>query len=62
MRATNQVFELTPNQEQYLLDRGVSRYVVDQMESINKETRDRLLSRQGTGESPATVPPVISHP
>src|SRR5436305_7033913 len=44
MRATGQVFELTPDQRQFLFDRGVSRYVVDQMETINKDTRDRLLA------------------
>ena len=63
MRITGQVFELTPDQRQYLLDRGVSRYVVDQMESINKETRDRLLSTvPATTAPPYGTPPVVSQP
>jgi hypothetical protein len=58
MRATSQVFELTPDQRQYLLDRGVSRSVVDQMETINKSTRDRLLNTASgtTPSSNSTVP------
>lgn len=40
---TYQVFELTTEQEQYLIDRGVSRYVVREMENINREERDRIL-------------------
>jgi hypothetical protein len=55
LRTTGQVFELTPEQRQYLLGRGVSPFVVDQMESINKETRDRLLSNQ-PGPVPQAVP------
>lgn len=58
LRATNQVFELTPDQQQDLIDRGVSRYVVDQMETINQQARDRLLST--THDS--TMPRVISQP
>jgi hypothetical protein len=46
MRATDQVFELTEDQRKYLTDRGVSRSVVNQMESINQEKRDRLLNEQ----------------
>lgn len=70
MRATNQVFELTADQRQFLLDRGVSRSVVEEMETINKETRDRLLSTGPGGTTtvppttiPATgTPPVIGQP
>jgi hypothetical protein len=74
MRATNQVFELTADQRQYLYDRGVSRSLVDQMESINKETRDRLMttnrpatsfpSSDSTSTLPTVprTPPVISQP
>ena len=46
LRSTDQIFELTPEQERYLLDRGVSRYVVNQMKEINRDTRDRLLGSQ----------------
>jgi hypothetical protein len=43
LRATDQIFELTAEQERYLLDRGVSRNVVNQMKEINRDARDRLL-------------------
>jgi hypothetical protein len=46
LRSTDQIFELTPEQERYLLDRGVSRYVVNQMKEINRDTRDQLLGSQ----------------
>jgi len=78
LRATNQVFELTPEQRQYLLSRGVSQFIVDQMESLNKDTRDRLLAYPppqpaypsgtpggyypGTVPPPAAAPPIISQP
>ncbi len=39
LRATDQVFELTAEQEKYLMDRGVSRNVVNQMASINQTNR-----------------------
>lgn len=39
LRATDQVFELTAEQEQYLMDRGVSRNVVNQMAAINQTNR-----------------------
>jgi glycine zipper 2TM protein len=54
LRATNQVFELTSEQQQYLTSHGVSAYVVDQMQNVNREKRDQLLNQQGTD--------VISHP
>jgi hypothetical protein len=62
LRATNQVFELTLEQRQSLLDRGVSRFVVDQMETINKATRDRLLTLPPPTAPPVGTPPVISQP
>ena len=46
LRATDQIFELTAEQERYLLDRGVSRTVVNQMRNINREARDRLVEGQ----------------
>ena len=61
MRATGQVFELNTQQRDYLLSRGVSSFVVDQMESINKDTRDRLLNNQPVG-SPSVVTPQVSTP
>jgi hypothetical protein len=57
MRATDQIFELTSEQRQYLLDRGVSRYVLDEMENINLDTREELLRTQPViGTRPATAP------
>lgn len=46
LRATDQIFELTPEQERYLLDRGISRSIVNEMRNINREARDRLLEGQ----------------
>jgi hypothetical protein len=63
MRVTGQIFELTTDQRQYLIDRGVSRSVVDQMEDLNQETRERLGSNRTLGTSPApNTPPVIGQP
>jgi predicted amidohydrolase YtcJ len=46
MRATDQIFELTAEQRQYLMDRGVSQQLVNQMEQINQSTREELLRTQ----------------
>ena len=54
LRATGQVFELTPEQQSYLREQGISQYVVDQMLEINRDVRDRVLSQQ--------PPPVIGQP
>lgn len=35
LRATDQVFDLTEDQKRYLLDKGVSQNVVDQLETLN---------------------------
>jgi hypothetical protein len=43
LNATNQIFELTPTQESYLRDRGVSNYVISQMANINRAQRQQLL-------------------
>jgi hypothetical protein len=52
LRATNQVFELTPQQEQTLRDAGVTQNVISQMESMN---------RTETTPAPATQGEVIGH-
>lgn len=53
LQATGQVFELTSEQQEYLTNQGVSRSVVDQMENLNRETRERLSSKpQGTISQP----------
>lgn len=41
LRATGQVFELTDQQEQYLLNQGVSQNVVGTMETLNREAREQ---------------------
>jgi osmotically inducible lipoprotein OsmB len=57
MRATDQVFELTQEQRQYLLSQGISRNVLDEMENINIDAREELLRTQPVIQSrPATSP------
>ena len=52
LRATNQIFELTPQQEQTLRDNGVSQTVISSMESMN-----RAATTTPSGQND-----VISHP
>jgi uncharacterized protein YcfJ len=40
--ATDQIFELTPEQQRYLLDRGVSRTVVDRLPNLNREQQNNI--------------------
>ncbi|RPI93617.1 MAG: glycine zipper 2TM domain-containing protein [Chloroflexi bacterium] len=54
MRATDQVFELTTEQQNYLRSNGVSQHLIDQMPDLNREVRDRVLSQTGTAVPPAT--------
>ncbi len=42
LRRTGQVFELTPEQQNYLRTNGVSDYVIGQMNDLNRDVRDRL--------------------
>ena len=53
LRVTQQVFELTEEQKRYLLDRGVSQSVVDQMLTLNQDRRNEL---------PAPQDPVVGRP
>ncbi len=56
LRAANQLYTLTPAQENYLRNQGVSNNVITQMEDINRDQRQ---------ETPNTLPPhddVISQP
>lgn len=53
LRATNQVFELTPQQEQTLRDNGVSENVIGQLRTLNQPaaqpqgtTQDQVIGRQ----------------
>lgn len=47
MRATNQIFDLTPEQKEYLRERGVSPTVVAEMNEINQELREQILQERG---------------
>jgi hypothetical protein len=46
LRATDQIFELTPEQQKYLADHGVSQNVISQMDSINQDKKQQLLNNQ----------------
>lgn len=47
LRATEQVFVLSPEQEEYLVNAGISPSVVAEMEDINRQDRERLLDERG---------------
>ena len=51
LQATGQVFELTPQQQDYLRQNGVDQYVIDQMPQINRDLRNRLMA-QPNGAAP----------
>jgi hypothetical protein len=61
MRGTDQVFELTADQQKYLRDHGVSQNVVNQMQTINRDKakaisqRGDVIGRPGTGAA-TTIP------
>lgn len=46
LEATDNIFELTPEQEEYLVQRGVSREVVNAMREINRDQREQLLTER----------------
>ena len=45
LKATGQVFELTPSQQQFLANQGVSQTVIAQMQDLNQQTRTQLLNQ-----------------
>jgi hypothetical protein len=47
MRSTDQIFELTPEQEKYLADRGISRRVIADMQTINLDKKQQILNQRG---------------
>jgi Glycine zipper 2TM domain len=57
LRATDQVFELTTEQEKYLRDNGISQNVIAQMETINQDKRQQILNQRGDviGRSPSST-------
>jgi len=46
LRASGQVFELTEEQEQYLVDRGISRSVIAEMEKLNLNKKEEILGKR----------------
>ncbi len=56
LRATGQVFELTPEQQNYLRNNGVDDYVINEMPTLNREIRNQITAPTGT------PPSVISQP
>jgi hypothetical protein len=46
LEATGQIFELTAEQQEYLLDQGVSARVVNALPTINQQRRQELLQLQ----------------
>jgi hypothetical protein len=58
LRATNQVFNLNDEQKRYLLDRGVSQSVIDQMATLN-QTPVPSVNSTGPTASPAPPPNAV---
>jgi hypothetical protein len=59
LRASGQVFELTEQQQQYLLNQGVSRNVVDTMPTLNREARQKAaqaVNNEVIGRPPSQNP------
>ena len=52
MRATGQVFELSPEQQSYLRTNGVDQYVIDQIPQINRDVRNNLLGARPPAPAP----------
>lgn len=46
LRASGQVFELTEEQEQYLVDQGISRSVITEMEKMNQVKKEEILAKR----------------
>ena len=57
LRATDQVFELTSDQQKYLRDRGVSQNVISQMDTINQDKKQQLLNQRSDviGKNPSST-------
>jgi hypothetical protein len=55
LRTTKQVFELTAEQKRYLLDKGISQNVVDQLETLNRDLKDQLPSDSVISKKPKTT-------
>ena len=55
LRATKQVFELTAEQKRYLLDKGVSQNVIDQLATVNRDVADELPHDSVISKKPQTT-------
>ena len=65
MRATGQVFELTPQQQDYLRNNGLDQYVIDQIPGLNRETAVPTYGgayNQPYGQAPVAIPPNPGQP
>jgi hypothetical protein len=64
LQATDQVFELTPDQQKYLMDHGVSQAVISAMQTINQNKKQQLLNQRGDviGRNPNTAPATNTAP
>lgn len=53
LEATGQVFELAPEQEDYLVNQGISRNLIERMEKLNENQKDEIYNRSDViGEVP----------
>ncbi len=57
LKATDQVFELNPEQEKYLTDRGVDQTVITQMEQMNRSASSPAPITTTPGEIISAPPP-----
>src|SRR5512140_452600 len=48
MQATGQLFELSPDQQNYLRTNGVDQYVIDELPNLKRDVRDRVMNQGGT--------------
>jgi hypothetical protein len=67
LRATNQSFEPTVQQQNYLRNKGFSEYFIEQMQDINGGQRLRVFNAPGGGQSNPpggviSVPPLEPYP
>lgn len=59
LEATDQVFELTPAQEEQLRDQGVSQRVVSQLDEINQDLRRDVIERRQNRDVISSDPDAI---
>lgn len=62
LQRTGMFFELTPEQQKFLRDNGVSQRVIDEMQTMNADARRRASERIGSAPPPATAPAPAASP